>query len=276
MSFLNKPTNPALPLPTPDYSRQYHDAHNNVLRLFFNQLQNIFDKVLGRNGGQFIDCPNGVFFNTTDQAFTANDTAEPIEFDNTYLNNAVRLWDPITDAVSTTQVQAQVSGVYNFQYTGQLLSSSGNSKSVSLWISRYDAAPTKAGSFVTGFRYEIITVGTTNFTLIGAAANTVGTVFVATGPGTGTGTAWAYPDVKYSTRINTIKDNGHYVEMTWNFNIDLAAGEAVELYMSVDDHYTEVELAAPPATAPYPAGASSVLSVNFIAPLPEPRPTLPP
>jgi len=46
-----------------------------------------------------------------------------------------------------------------------------------------------AGTFVVGRRYQITTVGTTNFTAIGAASNTVGVYFVATGVGTGTGTA---------------------------------------------------------------------------------------
>ena len=35
--------------------------------------------------------------------------------------------------------------------------------------------------------YEIETLGTTNFTSVGAGENTVGTVFIATGPGSGTG-----------------------------------------------------------------------------------------
>lgn len=46
-----------------------------------------------------------------------------------------------------------------------------------------------AGSFTIGATYKIATVGTTNFTLIGASSNTVGTEFRATGVGTGTGTA---------------------------------------------------------------------------------------
>jgi MSHA biogenesis protein MshP len=46
-----------------------------------------------------------------------------------------------------------------------------------------------AGSFATGMAYQIQTVGTTNFTLIGAASNTVGVAFTARGAGTGTGTA---------------------------------------------------------------------------------------
>lgn len=46
-----------------------------------------------------------------------------------------------------------------------------------------------AGSFVIGDTYRILTVGTTDFTLIGAAANIPGLHFIATGVGSGTGTA---------------------------------------------------------------------------------------
>ena len=46
-----------------------------------------------------------------------------------------------------------------------------------------------AGNFKIGETYTIVDVGTTNFTLIGAASNAEGVVFVATGVGSGTGTA---------------------------------------------------------------------------------------
>ena len=46
-----------------------------------------------------------------------------------------------------------------------------------------------AGSFVVGKEYEIYGIGSTDFTLIGAASNTVGLKFTATGAGSGTGTA---------------------------------------------------------------------------------------
>lgn len=216
-NFLKKPNNPALPLPTPDYSRTYHDNHNNVLRLFFNQLTNVFDNILGPNGGQFIDCPNGLFFNTQDQNYAANDTAYAIEFDQTYLSNGVRL-----RTGSTSEIEVLVNGVYNFQYTGQILASTGSKTQIALWISRNNT------------------------------------------------------DISYSTRINTIQSNDHYFEVNWNFDIDLAAGEYIEMRTSIDDHAPAIDLKAFAATSPYPAGASSVLTVNFIAPLPDPRPTLPP
>ena len=269
MSFFNplsKPNNPALPISTPEYSRSYHDNHNNVLRLFFNQLQNIFDKLLGPNGGRYIDCPNGLFFNTVDQAFPANNTAIAIVYNSDYLSNAVKV----------------------------------------------QRATITAGAFVIGTTYVIKTLGTTDFTLIGALSNTVGAAFVATGAGTGTGTAdtaskievlingvynfqytgqllssssnskqvalWINrngTNIPYSTRISTISNNGHYFQITWSFDIDLAAGEYIELLTSVDTDYTQVVYSDPPAVSPYPAGASSVMTVNFIAPLPDPRPTLP-
>ena len=46
-----------------------------------------------------------------------------------------------------------------------------------------------AGAFVNAKVYKIKTVGTTDFTLIGAADNNIGTTFTASGVGTGTGTA---------------------------------------------------------------------------------------
>ena len=49
-------------------------------------------------------------------------------------------------------------------------------------------ASTAATALVSGTIYQILTVGTTDFTTVGASANTVGTVFTATGAGTGDGT----------------------------------------------------------------------------------------
>ena len=47
-----------------------------------------------------------------------------------------------------------------------------------------------AGAFVIGRYYKISSIGSTNFVAIGAASNTVGLVFQATGVGTGNGTAY--------------------------------------------------------------------------------------
>ena len=68
-----------------------------------------------------------------------------------------------------------------------------------------------AGSFKPGSWYSILTVGTTDFTLIGAPSNTVDVLFRATGLGTGTGTAI----LGYSTPVESVsEDELNYFQAT--------------------------------------------------------------
>ena len=52
-----------------------------------------------------------------------------------------------------------------------------------------------AGSFILGQTYTIVSLGSTDFTQVGAAANVPGLTFVATGAGTGNGTAGNAPRI---------------------------------------------------------------------------------
>ena len=131
MTRLLSPAPPNLPLADNDYTRYYQDQLNNVLRLYFTQLRNVTEQLVGPNGGQFIDCPNGLFFDTVDQTFALANTAYPVVFNQTYLNNAVALVPG-----STSRIGVSIPGVYNFQFTAQLLSSNSSSKTVYVWISR--------------------------------------------------------------------------------------------------------------------------------------------
>lgn len=47
-----------------------------------------------------------------------------------------------------------------------------------------------AGNFVVGSVYTIAVIGSTTWTSIGAASNSIGITFTATGPGSGTGKAY--------------------------------------------------------------------------------------
>lgn len=79
----------------------------------------------------------------------------------------------------------------------------------------YTGATILTGSFVVGVSYTIDVVGDTDFTLIGAASNTIGVVFTATGVGGGT-TGYAYPTAAnnntgmgYNALYNNINGNGN-------------------------------------------------------------------
>jgi hypothetical protein len=82
-----------------------------------------------------------------------------------------------------------------------------------------------AGAFVTGRSYRIASLGNTVFTSIGSAANIVGTYFVATGAGSGTGTATPIANhlvaVSTSTTVNAYSTNGG---VTWASGGALSAG----------------------------------------------------
>ena len=203
---------PFLPVAPQDYEPRFHNQHSDVLRLYFNQLDNSLASVLGVNGGQFVDCPTGLFFNTADQTIAAANTAYPVVYNQTYLNNAVSL-------STSSRILIGVGGIYNFQYSGQIQSTNSSSKDVFLWIRR---------------------------------------------DGT---------DIGYSTRAYSISGSNAYAPVAYSFDIDMQVGEYLELMVSASD--TTVQLAAETASSPHPGIPSSVMSVNFIAPLPDPRPTPP-
>ena len=100
--------------------------------------------------------------------------------------------------------------------------------STSNWVSLAQGKLTvveTAGSFVNGRAYEIVTLGNTVFTSIGAATNLVGTYFVATGSGSGTGTARPIANhlvaVSSSTTVNAYSTDGG---ITWTSGGALPAG----------------------------------------------------
>lgn len=214
MAQIEKIPSPALPYATPEYSTTYTDQFLKILRLYFSRVTETLNLLIGKNGGQYVDCPNGLFFSTDDQPIAVVNVAQPIDFPIEYLNNAVRV-----NAGTDSRIYVDISGVYNFQFSGQLRSGSASSKQVYIWIRRNNT------------------------------------------------------DIGYSTHQYTVAGSGNHLNVSWNFNIDLAAGEYIEMRWSSDS--TDMKLESTTATAPHPGMPSAVMAVNFVAPLPVPRPIAP-
>jgi hypothetical protein len=70
-----------------------------------------------------------------------------------------------------------------------------------------------------------------------------------------------------------LQGSGDIKEIVWNFNLDLAAGEYVEMQLAADDTNVTLEAVAP--ATPHPGVTSAVVTINFISALPEVRPTPP-
>jgi hypothetical protein len=92
------------------------------------------------------------------------------------------------------------------------------------------SANTVAGSFVVGNTYKIVSVGSTNFTSIGAASNTVGVIFNATGVGSGSGTAklvgvYAFQTTSASSIVTCYFDNhGYTVDSNFYVGVPVTIG----------------------------------------------------
>jgi len=133
MAQINPSRAPNLPLAPAQYAKSQQDQFANTLRLYFNQVDTAVGAVIGKFGGQYIDRPNGLFFSTADQAGAL--TATPIEFENTYLSNGIKV-----NAGTESRIYVEVGGIYNFQFSGQLTSTNSSAKQVYIWIVR-DGTP---------------------------------------------------------------------------------------------------------------------------------------
>lgn len=128
---LETPIVPTMPAPGQRYEQAMATQHNGLLRTFMLKLASTLRSILGPNGGQFIDQPNGLFFNITDQTLATINTATPVTFPLTYLSNGVKV-----NAGTESRIYVTISGVYNFQFSGQLRSGSASAKQVYIWIVR--------------------------------------------------------------------------------------------------------------------------------------------
>jgi hypothetical protein len=70
-------------------------------------------------------------------------------------------------------------------------------------------------------------------------------------------------DIGYSAHAYTDDANGAYLEVNWNFNIDLQAGDYIEIMWATTDTDLSFESVAP--SAPYPGIPSVVMAVNFVS-----------
>ena len=97
-------------------------------------------------------------------------------------------------------------------------------------------ASVNAGSFLIGSRYIITSLGSTNFTSIGASSNSVGIVFVATGVGTGTGVALQQASINTAAIASIpISAGGSFtLADTYTLTADIYAGTTAGMIFSAN------------------------------------------
>jgi hypothetical protein len=142
------PAPPSLPLATDQYERRYQDQFTNILRLYFNQLQNSLAELFGDAGGKYVAFPYGAFQDSTDQTAVSTTVAYPVTFNTTDFSNGVTV-------VSNSRITVTNAGIYNLQFSIQLTNTTNASQDVDIWFrvngtnvansnSRFGLAPRKS------------------------------------------------------------------------------------------------------------------------------------
>jgi len=199
---------PRLPAAPVQYDAQFIEQYSNVLRLYFNQLDNLTGALLGESGGRFIRFPYGAFSSDQDQTATAN-TATLMTLNTTDFANEV--------SIATSKITVANSGIYNLQFSAQFQNTDTAFQDVYIWL-KQDGVDIP---------------GSTGFVSI---------------PNRHAGT------------------DGHSI-VGWNYFLNMAASDYVEIYWSVPNTAVTIQHLAASGTPTKPSTQSVVATLSFVSAL---------
>lgn len=117
---------PRLPSATSEYDQVMLNEENNILRLYFNQLDNFTQSLISGNGGRFLSAPYGAFQDDTTQTAVVN-TATAMKLGIVDFANEVYISDG-------TKIRVNNAGIYNLQWSAQFLNMDNVGHDVSVWL----------------------------------------------------------------------------------------------------------------------------------------------
>jgi len=130
---------PRLPAAPNEYNAEFIEQYSNILRLYFNQLDNLTGVVLGESGGRFIRFPYGAFSSDQDQVTTAN-TATLMTLNTTDFANEV--------SIATSKITVVNAGIYNLQFSAQFQNTDVQLHDVYIWLKQNNVDITGSTGFV--------------------------------------------------------------------------------------------------------------------------------
>lgn len=272
---------PALPIQPEEYNRGQIDQFQNVLRLYFNRLDNyLVNLSSGSGGGAQLYFPNGAFHQDGVTTLTANMTnvstaaiqvASTEGFPNAgylliqdeivqYTTKTATTFDgTVTRGVKSSTNAAHTAGVYVSEVQGgaanTIITALMTATDFSDGVYLDPINPTKIYATYPG-RYNV--QFSTQFVNWDSATDTVTVWFRVNGT-----------DVPYSAGIQQIggkhgSSAGENI-VGWNIYLELNAGEYFELCWSTESG-NSVVATYPPGTAPvHPASPSTILTVSFVS-----------
>jgi hypothetical protein len=126
MTILQHPASPNLPLAPGQYDSRYQEQFNNVLRLYFNRLNNNLLALFGPDGGQYLSNPFGAFSSELNQTAASTTVAYAVTYSNTDISNNVFL-------SNSSRLNTTYSGIYNLQFSIQFVNTDTQIHDVDVW-----------------------------------------------------------------------------------------------------------------------------------------------
>ena len=274
---------PNLPLATPQYSQQYIDQLNNVLRLYFNRLDNLLAQLQTSTSGAGIQFPNGAFFQdgyTTLTANMTNNSTTPIQVVSTadfFAPGGLIIGSELityTGKTSTTftGITRGVLGSTNVAHTAgasvseaQTLASSTSSVALTLLQTTVSNGVVVDPTDKTKIVHETAGIYNIQFSIQMLTFDTVIDNVTIWFRKNGT-------DIPYSAGIATIPSkHGGYpgtAIISWNLVEPMNAGDYIQLLFASTTGNT-VAATYPPGTSPvHPASPSIIVTSTFVSALP--------
>lgn len=127
---IDKIAAPNLPVAPRDWDPRFQDQFSNVLRLYFNRIDDFIARLKTGSGaidGSGLRLPYGAFQDNTTQTAASANVAYTVTFNTTDSSNGVYIGTP------TSRVVVENAGIYNFQFSAQLDKTSGASAYIWIW-----------------------------------------------------------------------------------------------------------------------------------------------
>ena len=265
---------PNLPTGKTAYNQQDDSFFKNVLRLYFNRIDDALLTLFNPLGGRNINSPCALYYSRLTQPAAIIDTAYRFFFDEVYFQNGITLTDnadaEFTASISgtTMTVSAVASGTV---LVGAVISGTGVTAGTR--ITAYGTGTGGTGTYTVSASQ---TVGSTTITSASPTRITVAQAGIynfqltasAVSGSASPKDAWVWirrdgTDIGYSGVPFTNDINTGHSEINFNFNIDVEENGYIEMMWATDslDLYFDAEAPSPP----YPGHSSIVMAVNYVS-----------
>lgn len=126
MMQLNLNVPPRLPSAPVQYEQRFHDQHSDVLRLYFNQLNNVVATVIGTNGAAYLQTPHALLMSDQDQASAGITSANILTYNQPVITQGI-------EVRNSGEIWFAQSGQYLVTFTLQVSNRSNAVQEFEVW-----------------------------------------------------------------------------------------------------------------------------------------------